>query len=70
VTASGVYWAFWPLLGWGIGLLVHGLVTYRWIPFVGKEWEGTVDDIETPSRLRWCPERVNSAAEAYPGLGL
>jgi len=39
VTAPGVYWAFWPLLGWGIGLLVHGLVTYRWMPFVGKEWE-------------------------------
>jgi hypothetical protein len=33
------YWAFWPLLGWGVGLLPHGLATYRWMPFVGKEWE-------------------------------
>jgi hypothetical protein len=36
-TAPGVYWAFWPLLGWGIGLLAHALATYRWMPFAGKE---------------------------------
>ena len=39
VATPRIYWAFWPLVGWGIGLLVHGLVTYRWVPFVGKEWE-------------------------------
>lgn len=39
VAASGAYWAFWPLLGWGIGLAAHGLVTYRWTPFLGKDWE-------------------------------
>src|SRR5262245_45591159 len=39
VASPAVYWAFWPLLGWGIALLAHALVTYRWIPFVGKEWE-------------------------------
>jgi 2TM domain len=33
------YWAFWPLVGWGIGLLAHGLATYRWMPFLGKDWE-------------------------------
>jgi hypothetical protein len=40
-TASGGYWAFWPLFGWGIGLVVHGLVTYRyrWMPFLGRDWE-------------------------------
>src|SRR5262245_3599908 len=38
-AAPKVYWAFWPLLGWGIGLLAHGLATYRWMPFIGKEWE-------------------------------
>jgi 2TM domain-containing protein len=38
-TAPGAYWAFWPLLGWGIGLLAHALATYRWMPFAGKEWE-------------------------------
>lgn len=39
VTSPGVYWAFWPLLGWGIGLVAHGLATYRWVPFFGKDWE-------------------------------
>ena len=39
VTAPGVYWAFWPLIGWGIGLLAHGLATYRWMPFFGRDWE-------------------------------
>lgn len=38
-AASGEYWAFWPLFGWGIGLVAHGLVTYRWMPFMGKAWE-------------------------------
>lgn len=39
VATPGLYWAFWPLLGWGIGLLAHGLVMYRWTPFLGKDWE-------------------------------
>jgi len=39
VTTSGTYWAFWPLLGWGIGLLAHALATYRWTPFFCREWE-------------------------------
>ena len=39
VAATKGYWAFWPLFGWGIGLLAHGVATFRWMPFVGKEWE-------------------------------
>ena len=39
VTTPGVYWAFWPLLGWGIGLAAHGLATYRCLPFLGQDWE-------------------------------
>jgi hypothetical protein len=39
VTRPRAYWAFWPLLGWGIGLLAHGLATYRFMPFAGKDWE-------------------------------
>ena len=23
-TAPGYYWAFWPMMGWGIGLVLHG----------------------------------------------
>jgi 2TM domain len=39
VAGPTAYWAFWPLFGWGIGLLAHGLATYRWMPFLGKDWE-------------------------------
>ena len=31
-------WFFWPALGWGIGLLAHGLSVAGW-RFLGGEWE-------------------------------
>jgi hypothetical protein len=37
--SPGVYWAFWPALGWGVGLLMHAAGTFRWLPFLGREWE-------------------------------
>ena len=39
VLAPTMYWAFWPILGLIIGLLAQGLATYRWMPFIGKEWQ-------------------------------
>jgi hypothetical protein len=30
-------WAFWPLLGWGIGLLFHGLAVFLHAP--GAAWK-------------------------------
>jgi hypothetical protein len=32
-------WFFWPLLGWGIGLILHGMKAFNYMPFLGKEWE-------------------------------
>ncbi len=29
VTSRGYFWPIWPMLGWGIGLLFHGL-SLRW----------------------------------------
>ena len=37
--ASGSYWAFWPALGWGIGLLAHGNSVMRWVDYFGTDWE-------------------------------
>lgn len=34
-----VYWVVWVALGWGIGLLFHGLRTFDKIPFLNGEWE-------------------------------
>ena len=32
-------WFFWPLLGWGIGLIFHGMSVFNYMPFFGKNWE-------------------------------
>jgi len=40
LSSPGTWWFYWPLLGWGIGLLVHGLTVFvfegRWL---GSAWE-------------------------------
>jgi len=28
ITSSGYLWAVWPMLGWGIGLILHGVTVY------------------------------------------
>ena len=32
-------WFIFPAIGWGIGLLVHGLKAYGINPILGKDWE-------------------------------
>lgn len=39
VTSPAYLWFFWPLLGWGIGVAIHGLIVFNCLPFLGKEWE-------------------------------
>ncbi|MFB0515048.1 MAG: 2TM domain-containing protein [Candidatus Neomarinimicrobiota bacterium] len=39
LSSPSYWWAFWPLLGWGIGLLVHGLTVFGLQGFLGPEWE-------------------------------
>jgi hypothetical protein len=39
VTSPKHLWFFWPLLGWGIGVLFHGLKVFNYMPFLGKDWE-------------------------------
>jgi hypothetical protein len=38
VTSPGYLWFFWPLLGWGIGLLAHGLGVFGTDRWLGDEW--------------------------------
>lgn len=35
VRSPGVAWSAWPLAGWGIGLAVHGVVTWLFLPGSG-----------------------------------
>ena len=39
LTSPGYLWFFWPMLGWGIGVLFHGMKVFNYMPFLGKEWE-------------------------------
>lgn len=39
VTSPQYLWFFWPLLGWGIGVLIHAMVVFRFMPFLGTDWE-------------------------------
>jgi 2TM domain len=32
-------WFFWPMLGWGIGVVFHGIKAFNYTPFLGKDWE-------------------------------
>ena len=34
-TSPGYYWAFWPMFGWGIGVISHGIKTFG----IGTDWE-------------------------------
>lgn len=40
MTTPQKTWAIWPLLGWGLGLLFHGLRVFsRRSRFLGEDWE-------------------------------
>lgn len=34
-TSPNYWWAFWPMFGWGIGIVAHALKTFG----IGREWE-------------------------------
>ena len=33
------FWAIFPIVGWGIGILSHASKIFRWNPFFSKDWE-------------------------------
>jgi sensor histidine kinase YesM len=36
---AGFPWAFFPIFGWGFGVLGHAAETFNYNPFFGKDWE-------------------------------
>jgi len=38
LSSPGVYWFYWPILGWGIGVFFHAMGTFN-KRFLGKDWE-------------------------------
>ena len=33
------HWFWFPMFGWGIGILFHGLDVYSYNPILGRNWE-------------------------------
>ncbi|WP_296149719.1 2TM domain-containing protein [uncultured Flavobacterium sp.] len=38
-TSAQHLWFLYPAIGWGIGVLFHGMSVFNIIPFLGKDWE-------------------------------
>ena len=39
LVSPGYYWAWWAALGWGIGVMSHGLSVFEVYSFFGADWE-------------------------------
>jgi len=39
LTNPGYIWAWWPAMGWGIGVVNHGLNAFEVFNFFGPKWE-------------------------------
>ena len=38
-TSPGHLWFYWPLLGWGLGVAIHGATVFGNNRFWGQRWE-------------------------------
>ena len=53
LISGGPLWAHWPMIGWGIGLTVHGLTVFAGRSFFGSEWEEKkVEEIMVREKLK------------------
>ena len=39
LTSPEHLWFFYPLLGWGIGVAIHGMSVFNYMPFLNRDWE-------------------------------
>ena len=39
VTSPSHLWFFYPLLGWGIGVVIHAMSVFNYMPFLNRDWE-------------------------------
>lgn len=39
MTSPHYIWAWWPMFGWGFGLIVHGLSVFEVFNLFGPDWE-------------------------------
>ena len=39
VLTDDEWWFYWPLLGWGIAVVAHGIRAFGLVDLFGKDWE-------------------------------
>ena len=39
ITSTAYWWAIWPTLGWGLGLVFHAISAFNLFKLFGPEWE-------------------------------
>ncbi len=39
LTSRAYWWFVWPAIGWGIGILFHGISTFGTVGTLGRDWE-------------------------------
>lgn len=39
ITSPKYFWAMWPAMGWGMGVLFHGMRVFGKMPFMNADWE-------------------------------
>ncbi|WP_245569872.1 2TM domain-containing protein [Flavobacterium soli] len=39
ISSPSHLWFFYPLIGWGIGLVAHGMTVFNYMPFLNSDWE-------------------------------
>ncbi len=39
ITSPQHLWFFYPTMGWGIGVVIHGMSVFNYLPFLGNNWE-------------------------------
>lgn len=57
VTSPGHLWFFWPMIGWGIGVVFHGMKVFNYMPFLGQDWE--------QQKIREIMEKEKQQKETY-----
>ena len=57
VTSPNELWFYLPLVGWGVGVLFHGMKVFNYAPFLSKVWEERkikeLMDKENQTKTNW-----------------
>ena len=64
-TSPFEFWAFYPIIGWGIGVALHALSVFG-LPGLGKDWEERMIDKEMAKLEQEAYERRQAESGQLP----